>query len=169
MTNEDVHEAINKWLKGLTGLTFIMDRQSIKPPAMPYGMTDLSIVRTLRQRVSDISYVETDVENSEGKLEIMATPVMELEWTFLVFCYGDNCEDVLRRVKMAMHLPQVQEPLMPDLVIHEIGNVNSVPEFVNERWEPRAQVNLSVRGVSSDGFVIDTIEEHEPLVISTTT
>lgn len=169
MTNDEVHDALNKWLKGLTGLTFIQDRPGAEPPPLPYGMTSLSVISELSYHPSRVDYEETDTLNSEGFPEISATPLVELELTFLVFCYGDTCRDVLRKVKMATHLTQIMEPMWPELVIHEVGNVNYIPELVNERWEPRAQVNISVRGISSDSFVIDVIESTEPYTIQATT
>ena len=67
----------------------------------------------------------------------------------------------MRKLQSAVHLSQLQEPLRPALTIHEIGAANSIPELVGEKWEPRAQVNIVVRGKSSDGFVIDVIEKHD--------
>ena len=36
---------------------------------------------------------------------------------------------------------------------------NSLPEFLGEKWEPRSQVNIVVRGKSSDGFIVDIVED----------
>lgn len=168
MTNTEVHEAVIQWLNGLTSLTVIKDRQGIARPATPYMMVDLANFDELTQKPSNFAYIELDTQNSAGNNEVKATPVVELEWVFLVFCYGDNCEDTLKKVKAARHLNQLQEGLLPELVIHEVGSVNSVPELVDERWEPRAQCNLVVRGLSTDGFVVDIIEEHSPFDIQST-
>lgn len=165
MTNVEVHEALIRWLSSIWGITVIKSHQSADRPALPYSMVDLANFKELEEMPSSFSHRELETLNSEGNEEIEVTPKVEIEWTFLVFTYGENCEDLLRKILGAVHLPQIQEPLFPDLIIHELGQVNSVPELVGERWEPRAQVNLSLRGVSSDGYVIDTIEEHTPFTI----
>lgn len=167
MTNDQVHEALIGWLSGILGMTVIKDRQGQKRPSLPYAMVDLSNISEPRERPSDIKSEVLDTLNSEGLAEIKLTPITELEILFLVFCYGENGDEKLRRLKSAFHLSQVQEPLVPGIVIHEVGNINRLPEFVNERWEARAQCNVVVRVVSNDGFVVDTIETHTPFDIQT--
>lgn len=168
MTTTEVHEALIRWLNGILNITVIKDRQGIDRPTLPYSMVDLANFSELTERPADFKSEELDSTNSAGNNEIRMTPIIEVEYVFLVFCYGDNAEAKLRRIQAAKHLAQMQEPLLPNLVIHEIGTVNSVPELVDERWEPRAQCNIVARGVSSDGFIVDTIEEHTPFDIQTT-
>lgn len=167
MTNQQVHEAVVRWLAALLGITVIKSHQSADRPDLPYAMVDLANFRELEDMPSQFKHRELETTNTEGNREVEVTPVVEIEWTFLVFTYGDSCEEKLRRVLSAVHLSQLQEPLRPQLTIHEVGQVNSVPELIGERWEPRAQVNLMLRGISSDGYVIDTIEEHTPFTIET--
>lgn len=162
MTDDVVHGALVRWLSTVSGLTVIKDRQGIARPPRPYLMVDLTGSDLLSEHPQRIETEETETLNSADKREIMATPIFDIEWTFLVFAYGAGCETVLRRVRAATHLPQVQEPLLPALVIHETGRINSIPEFIGQDWEPRAQMNLMLRGRAEDGFVIDTIEKHEP-------
>lgn len=141
-------------------MVVIKDRQSAKRPALPYGVVDLANVRDVHEHVRDELFETSDTPNSEGKLEVIATPEVEQEWTFLVQFYGAGCFDALRRVAAAAHLSQMNESLMPRLVIHEVGTINTIPEFIGQRWEDRAQVNLTLRGTSSDGFVVDVIEDY---------
>lgn len=160
MNNKEVHERLIMWLGGLLGVPVIKDRQQAARPAKPYAMVDLANWRELHEQVTTFEYLELESENSQGLLEVKATPINEIEWVFLFFAYGSTCEDMVRKVQAAVRLPQLQEPLMPQLVIHEVSGANSIPELVGEIWEPRAQVNIVVRGVTSDGFVIDTVERH---------
>ena len=160
MTNQEVHETLIMWLIQLwDNLTVIKSHQSAKRPELPYCMVDLVNFSELEERPSSIKY-----EEKNGNVE--ETPQIEIEWNFLIFCYGENCEELMRRLLSSFHSAQNQEPFFPQLSIHEIGTVNSIPELIGERWEPRAQVNLALRGISSDGFVIDTIEEHTPFEIT---
>jgi hypothetical protein len=160
LTNNDVHEKLIEWLSSLLGIVVIKDRQQAERPALSYGMVDLANWRNIHDHVDDVNYLTTDTPNSEGELEVQATPELEMEWVFLFFVYGDQGENLVRRLQSAVHLTQLQEPLRPALVIHEVSGANSIPELVGEQWEPRTQVNIVVRGKSSDGFIIDVIEEH---------
>ena len=160
MTNNDVHEQLIEWLGSLLGIVVIKDRQQADRPALPYGMVDLANWRNIHDHVDDIDYITTETTNTEGKLEVRATPDLEIEWVFLFFVYGAQGENLVRRLQSAVHLTQLQEPLRPALTIHEVSGGNSIPELVGEQWEPRTQVNIVVRGKSSDDFVIDVIEEH---------
>lgn len=160
MNNSEVHIKLNEWLDDLLGIRVIQDRQQADRPPKPYGMTDLSNWRNVHDNVDDIEYVTTDNLNSEGLPEVVATPEIEIEWVFLFFIYGAQGENLVRRLQSAVHLTQLQEPMRPDLIIHEVSGANSLPELVGEDWEPRTQVNIVVRGKSSDGFVVDVIEEH---------
>jgi hypothetical protein len=153
LTNEEVHEELIVWLAGLLDLKVIKDRQGVERPALPYGMVDLANWRNLHEHVDDIRFSGTDV--------VTATPDLEIEWVFLFFVYGAQGENLVRRLQSAVHLAQLQEPLRPRLTIHEVSSANSIPELVGEKWEPRSQVNIVVRGKSSDGFIVDVIEEHD--------
>jgi len=165
MTNDEVHDELNRWLTQTLGVQAIKDRQGIDRPALPYVMSSLASLGQVQAHVRDVLYRNLPPPDGEARSPVEATPLLELEWVFLVFAYGDGCDSILRRLKSARHLAQVQEPLMPKLTIHEVGNVNLIPEFLGNRWEPRAQANVVLRGIADDGFVIDVIEEYEPFDI----
>lgn len=158
MTNNEAHELLIEWLGTLLGVPVIKDRQQALRPALPYCMVDLANWRPIDQHVTDIIYTDTAAPNSEGKLEVEAVPDYEIEWVFLFFAYGAQGENLVRRLQSAVHLTQLQEPLRP-LVVHEVSGGNSLPELVGEKWEPRSQVNIVVRGKSSDGFIVDIVED----------
>ena len=103
------------------------------------------------------SRVEYGVEDVGD--EVVATPLIETEWRLSLHAYGPEPTDVLRPIRAAAQLAQKNEPLMPGLTVHEVSQIRHVPDFVNEAWRPRAQMDLFVRGIVKDGFVIDVIEE----------
>ena len=154
-----------KWLTPLLGVTVIKDHQSAKRPSLPYAVLDLANFRDLYQQPRDILYGQLTTLNTEGEPEVEAVPDLEVEWVFMLMTYGPGCADRLRRLQSAVHLTQINEPLLPHLVVHEVGSVNTVPELIGERWEDRAQVNITVRGTTSDGFKVDVI--NEPNIIIT--
>lgn len=164
MTDVEVQESLIRWLNTLTGLTVIKSRQGINRPEKPYLMVEQVSVTELSRDAEQDRFSELDTLNSEGLNEISVTPLFELEWTMFVFAYGEGQSSTLRRVKSAEKLNQHLESLHP-LTIHETGVVNAVPEFVNNKWEDRFQMNVRVRGVADDEFTIDTIEEHTPFTV----
>lgn len=164
MTGNEVHEELIVWLAGITKIKVIKDRQSVKSPPLPYIVVDLANVVDRDQHVTDILYEELETENSEGQKEIEATPRLEVEWTFLVQAYGAGGFELLRRVAAASHLSQMTENLMPHLIVHDVSTINTIPEYIGQRWEPRAQTNITLRGVTDDGFVIDTIDHRTGII-----
>ncbi|GFO81225.1 MAG: hypothetical protein A49_08520 [Methyloceanibacter sp.] len=160
MTNEEVWEALVRWLHTETELPTIKAHPSGKPPSTPYLMLNLLNVREVRTNVADIEFEDLETVNSEGKQEVLATPVMEAEWEFSVHSYGEgDPSQILRVLKSRVHLAQRLEPMLPELVIHETGAINNVPDWANNAWEPRAHMKMFVRGYTRDGAVIDAIEE----------
>ena len=113
------------------------------------------------------------VFDDSGQGDVTAKPQIETEWRFSVHAYGAHRinpktdavvsprpltpTDILRPIRAAAQLVQKNEPLMPGLIVHEVSAIRNVPEFVNARWEPRAQMDLFIRGIVADGFVIDVI------------
>jgi hypothetical protein len=168
MTDDQVQEALIRWLASITGLTVIKADQGVNRPALPFLMVEKSLVDELSEHPEQIRFDTLESLNTEGFPEVKATPIVELEWLMFVFSFGEGQSAALRKVKQAVYLRQLQESLGSGLNIHETGAINSVPELVNQVWEPRSQMNVMLRGVSDDGFVIDTIEETQPFDIERT-
>lgn len=159
MTNDEVHEELILWLHDLLGIVVIKDRQQADRPAKPYGMVDLANWGDLDENVTTLKYTDIIVEDEN---RVLVTPEVNREWGFLFFTYGDQPDVHMTRLMSAVHLSQLQEPLLRlGLVIHELGRANSVPELIGEVWEPRSQINIIVRGVSGESFETPVIEHHE--------
>jgi hypothetical protein len=155
MTDDELHSGLVRWLAERTGKTVIKSHQSGDRPALPYLMVNLTTIRELREHVPGTEYAE-----DEDSGRIMAAPLVETEWQFSVHAFGPNPTALLRPIRSAAHLAQANEPLMPGAVIHEVSQIRNVPEWVNKAWEPRAQMDLFLRGMVRDGHLIDVIEEH---------
>ena len=166
MTDADVHTALTRWIASVTGLVTMQAYQNIKEPALPYIMVNMMGTAEVHDRPSDIDYQETETENSEGELEVLATPIIDGEWRFSVHAYGSSPTSYLRKLKTAAKLNQKQEPLFPNLVIHELSQIRHVPEWIKNAWQPRAQIDVIVRGVVADGYVVDVIDQ-APVTIET--
>lgn len=152
MTDDEVHSALNRWLKGVTGLTTIKAHGGGPSPEPPYVMANLTGTAQVRQWAQDI-------ETADVSGDVKASIVLETEWRFSVHAYGPNPTGILRPVRSAVQLAQKLEPMFPALVIHDVSQVRNVPDWINEAWEPRGQMDISVRGLTRDGFVVDVIEE----------
>jgi len=158
MTDDQVHSALVRWLAALTGATTIKTHQSGPAPAEPYIAVNLTGTVAVRQWAQTTEYEEAAPDTSEEFGEVTARPLIETEWRFSVHAYGPNPTSILRPVRAAYQLLQRHEPMLPNLVIHEVSQIRNVPDWINEAWQPRAQMDIILRGVTRDGLVIDVIE-----------
>ena len=171
MTDDEIIGKVVEWLATVTGRVVIQGDQSGPRPAVPYIMVRMTGTAEPRDQVQDVQYTDLDSENTEGLLELEAAPVIEVEWQFSIHAYGATgalSTDLLRPIRSAVRLSQVLEPLFPTFDVHRISQTRNVPEYVNEVWEPRAQMDLMLRGLTRDGFVIDPIEQIPPPVVERT-
>lgn len=153
MTNDKVHGDLVRWIASVTGLKAIRAHQSGKAPALPYIMVNFLGQAEVREHPQAIEYTGNDDD------PVTAVLVIEVEWRFSVHAYGESPTDLLRPIVSAVKLPQAMESLLPSSVIHEISQIRNVPEYINSVWQPRAQMDVFVRGLIRDGHVIDVIEQ----------
>lgn len=153
MTDDQVVTALVEWLAALTGVTVIRAHESGDAPPAPYVAVNLTGTVEVREHAAEIEYADVAAD-------VVARPVIETEWRFSVHAYGgESPTDILRPIRSAVQLAQRLEPMMPTLVIHEVSQIRDVPDWINNAWRPRAQIDIFVRGLTRDGFTIDVIEE----------
>lgn len=152
MTNDEVWSAVVRWVRTVSGFTTIKSHQSGPEPAGRYVMVNFTGAFEVREHEQDVEY--EDVVD-----EVTAKPVIEIEWRFSVHGYGATPTDTLRPLISASKLSQVMEPMFPSLTVHDVSQIRNVPDWINNTWQPRAQMDLNVRGIIRDGHVIDVIEE----------
>lgn len=177
MTNDQVHTALNQWIRSKTGnTTVIKAHQGGTAPALPYIMTNFTGSAEVRRHQITVEYTDTGVANSAGENIINAAPVIEMEWRFSVHAYGLHPidpatgqarspvptapTDIIRPIVSAMKLSQASEPLMPGMHVHEISQIRNVPDWIETAWQPRAQMDLFVRGIIRDAHLADVIDEY---------
>lgn len=166
MIDDTVHGAIVAWLAGVTGATVIRAYQSAPPPAEPYIAVGLDATREISAHPIELPIVATGETTSEGKAEVEQAPAIEREWQFGLQGIGAGAEGLLRKIKVAAHVNYLRQDLYP-LKLHEVGEVNRLPDERNQRWESRAACDLFLRGITRDGVLIETIES-APVTISRT-
>lgn len=152
MTDDEVHSKLVRWLHSTTGVTVIKANQSGPEPTEPFIVANLIGVDEVRKWAGSTEFTE----DSSGVTE---TPVIETQWRFSIHAYGPLPTSILRPLRSAAQVPQAQEPLMPELVISEISTIRNIPDWVNESWRPRANIDLFLRGLTRDEINIDTIEQ----------
>lgn len=162
MTNDQVHTALNQWIRSKTGnTTVIKAHQGGTAPTGNYIMTNFTGSAEVRRHNITVEFTDTGVPNSEGENIITAAPVIEMEWRFSVHAYGTSPTDRLRPIVSAMKMLQPMEPLVPGLHVHEISQIRNVPDWINNAWQPRAQMDLFVRGITRDSVgTVDVIDEY---------
>lgn len=161
MKDSEVRTAVTAWVAGLfaVGAVSVVEAypaQELTPPYITVNLTTISQVRQHEQR-TEFTKGEQPADPDE-KRPITAAPVIETEWMLSIQAYAEDPTALLRPLWSACKLPEKDESLRP-LHIHQTSQIRYVPDFVNNRWEPRAQMDLFVRGLVMDGFVIDTIEQ----------
>ncbi|MCB1423153.1 MAG: hypothetical protein KDJ69_11955 [Nitratireductor sp.] len=86
----------------------------------------------------------------------------EWQWDFSVNAYAQNATDLLAALKVAGEMNEVEFDLYP-LILFASGTVIRLPELINERWEERAQMDVSLRGyINTLGVLVDSIEQVDP-------
>ena len=163
MTNDQVHTALNQWIRSKTGNgTIIKAHQGGTAPTGNYIMTNFTGSAEVRRNNITVEFTDTGVENSEGENVITAAPVIEYEWRFSVHAYGTSPTDRLRPIVSAMKMLQPMEALgVQGLHVHEISQIRNVPDWINNTWQPRAQMDLFVRGIIRDSVgTVDVIDEY---------
>lgn len=159
MTEDEVIGATVRFVARVTGLQTIRAHESGKAPALPYAMVNFTGLAEVREHAQTVDYTDTGQQNSEGENIIRAAPVVETEWRFSVHAYGPHPVSRLRPIISAMKVSQVMEPAFPALIIFDNSQIRSIPEWIDNRWEPRAQMDLFVRGIIRDGFDVDVIDD----------
>lgn len=162
MKDREVHSAVAKWLSLVANVAVVKSHPGAARPSGAVLVLNFTGIAEVRDHAQGIEYTEapTGDEGEDDPVPVKAAPLIETEWRFSLHAYGASPTDILRPVRAAAQLPQLNEPLMPGLVIFDVSQIRHVPDFQNERWEDRAQMDLFIRGVVKDGFVIDTIEEY---------
>lgn len=171
MTNDELHETIVRWIARVTGRTTIKAYQSGPRPAQPYIMVNMTGTARVRENEQAVEYTPDRADEPppvNGVYpDITAAPVIETEWRFSVHGYGgEQSTDLLRPIESARRLSQILEPVYPDLIVFDTSAIRSVPEWVNNVWEHRANIDLFVRGLTRDGFVISTIDGIEGFIVT---
>lgn len=158
MTEDEVFGAVVRYISLTTGARCIRAYQGKDAPELPYIMVNMMGADTIREHAQGVEFTGTDVPNSAGEETITAAPVIEMEWRFSVHAYGEQPSSFLRKLVVASRVSQATEPLYPELTLHSLSAIRSIPEWINNGWQPRAQIDVFVRGIIRDEVTVDVID-----------
>lgn len=162
MTDDELWSEIIRWTRDALGNTVPVIRayQDANRPALPYVMINFLGSRSVRDHEQLIEWSsQFDPETDDPDDPVTATPHIETEWHYSIHAFGDVPTDILRPLKSAAKLMQMNESLYPGVIIHDLSQIRNVPEYVNQAWEPRANVDIFLRGLTKDGFIVDPIDD----------
>lgn len=166
MIDSTVHGNLIEWLAAVSGATVVQAYQSALPPSEPYISVALDATREVSEHPIALPIVATGETTEDDKTEVEQKPAIEREWQFGMHAVGAGGDELLRKIRVASHVTYHLQNLYP-LKIHEIGQVNRLPDERNLRWENRAACDLFLRGITRDGVLIETIES-APVTLSRT-
>lgn len=166
MTDDEVFSVLVRWVNAVTGLKVVRAYDSAKHQ-LPFLMLNLLRSGPVRDHEQSVEYLVTaNVDPVSGFFIEEAQPVIETEWVYSLNCYGDGSMDVLRRIIGASRLIQVQEPMMPGLILTNTSARRHLPETINNVWQDRAQIDVFLRGIVQDGYPVDVIDDITPTIVT---
>jgi hypothetical protein len=158
MNDNGMQDMLVQWIAGVTKCTTIREYQAGRMPKLPYITVHYVQSKNVRDNEQYFVYEEAD-QNVPPR--IWAAPVIEVEYMFSINGFSTySPTDVLRPIRSAITLSQIEEPLRPMFTISDISEIRNLSEWDNSVWNNRAQMDLFMRGLEADGHLIDTIEEY---------
>lgn len=130
-------------------------------PSLPYGTLHLTSARRINRPEQRHLYDDAPAgPNSAARHE----PGIEWEmvWQFDVF--GDGAEDVFSALDTVRFVPSVRQALLP-YAIHGISGARFLPEMIDNNYELRANVDITLRATVHHDTEIDLIETYDDPVI----
>ncbi len=133
-------------------------------PSLPYGTLHLTSARRVNRPEQRILYSDAPAGVSSAAREEPGIE-WELVWQFDVF--GDGAEDVFTALDTARFVPTARQALLP-YSISEVSGIRFLPEIIDNAYEDRANVDITLRAVIHHDTAIDLIETNTDPVITPT-
>lgn len=154
MTEEQVTNAVVQFLNARLGILVIQADQSKPDPDVTHVAVRFTGLSEMRDNPQGDDFEDLSAE------DVLQTQVIESEWRFSLHAYGPNPVSLMRKLRAAVHSIYRSKPLLDlKLELHEVSQIRNVPEYFNEQWQPRAQMDLYVRGLTKEGDLVDVIEQ----------
>lgn len=164
----DIHGLLVDWCENVTDLTVVRAYSRADRPTRPYLLTkNLNGPREVMDNCSDVEYVGTGENNSEGNEIVNVYPVIESEWEFSIQSFhGDDAMEPLRKLRSRYQIDGPQQGINPLLSIFNMTEPKDLSEKINHVWEHRGHVRIFLRAFTRNGFPIDVIDEMTPATVT---
>lgn len=160
MTEAEIFDRLRPWVMAATGLPeVIADHPGAPRPSLPYGMINIIRSGPVHEHAFDRRFAPNPAHEDDGDLQpVLERPQVEWEWMASINAYATDAGDRLRGLRMWIASPGAEALLSP-LVVASASEIRRLPELVGERWEGRAQMDMTIRGLVAADVPIDVIEE----------
>jgi hypothetical protein len=157
MTDDEIWTEAVKKIRDLTGITTIRTHESGERPASPYIAVNFLGSIPVRDHEQAHIYSEEGAPQTGDPYDpyVVRMPI-ETDWRFSIHAYGDGASEYLRRIAAASKVPQTMELIGEEFAFIPSA-IRRLPESIQNEWENRVQMDLTLRGIRSDAFNVDVI------------
>lgn len=131
-------------------------------PSLPYGTLHLTSARSTNRPEQRTLYDDEPAGVASEAREEPGTE-WELVWQFDVF--GDGAQDVFTALNAARYVPTARQGLLP-YSIEGMSGIRFLPEIIDNHYEDRANVDITLRAVVHHDTPIDLIETRTDPVVT---
>ena len=155
MTEAGLFDVLRPFVAAATGLSVIEDHPGAPRPVGPYVMLNVIGSGPDQPGAYDIEFEEIEGATAEPVAE---KPALTWVWTVSVNAYASDAGDRLRRLTSWIASPSALLRISP-LTFGLVSPIRRLPELIDGRWEGRAQMDITVRGLVTEPVPIDVVEE----------
>ena len=171
LTGDDLENLIQSVVAGISGLpsSYVRPAWQPIPPRQPESTTDWCAVSVMSIEEDDGPNIAHD-GSGDGKDNLARHEVIQCLATF----YGPNAMHYAAKTRDGLSIPQNIEALLPnDMSFVEAGHIRAIPEFFNQQWIKRFDLDLVFRRKVSRAYPVLNIlsaevdiqpEEHSTIV-----
>jgi hypothetical protein len=132
------------------------DHQEAPRPVGPYAVVEFITDRDIAE-VNGERYRDATIS---GEPRVVMCKDRGVEWLFRVNVYASRPLDWTRLFRSGLQIGDASVWMAP-LVIREVGEAKRAPELIQQDWEGRAMVEVTLGAVATEQLLVDVIETGE--------
>lgn len=125
-------------------------------PDLPYGTLHLTGARSINRPEQRVMHDDAPAGTTSEAREEQGIE-WELDWQFDIF--GAGADDAFTRLGAVRYVPTARQDLLP-YTIHDISGIRFLPEIIDNQYELRANVTITLRAIIHHDTPIDLIETY---------
>lgn len=154
MREVDLFQALHPWLRAATGIEVIEAHSNAPTPAGAYLSVNMYLATPRTQYATQMNYEEAPIASGDGIKDLFQVPVIEMEWVYSLNIYAENSVDFGRRI-ISWCMSDGAALLLYPLMAQPVERVRRLPEMVENKWQDRSQLDLTIRGFVKRGVITD--------------